>query len=186
MTTDVQKAKRVRIIKFVIGGILVGFAIYRFVNITNVSPVWSTYPGLAVLIIGIINILQGILSKSDSKMTRTIETSIGIIGIVVGVFVKAFISDASSSFSWLISLFLIIQSVGFITTGITQSNKSKAVRITKIMIGSGIMVALIGTFLELHNLPITEITILLSINILIIGIGIITSAIKHKIVNSPG
>jgi uncharacterized membrane protein HdeD (DUF308 family) len=182
MTVDVQKAKRVRIIKFIIGGILVGFAIYRFVNITNVSPIWSTYPGLAVLIIGIVNILQGILGKGNSKTTRTIETSTGIIGIVVGVFVKAYISDASSSFTWLISLFLIIQSVGFIATGITQSNKSKAVRIPKIIIGAGIMVALIGTFLELHNLPITEITILLSINILLIGIGIITSAIRHKIV----
>jgi uncharacterized membrane protein HdeD (DUF308 family) len=182
MTIDVQKAKRVRSIKFIIGGILVGFAIYRFVNITNVSPIWTTYPGLAVLIIGIINILQGILSKSDSKTTRTIETTIGVIGIAVGVFVKAYVSDASSSFTWLISLFLIIQSIGFISTGVTQSNKSKAIRIPKIIIGSGIMVALIGTFLELHNLPITEITILLSINILLIGIGIITSAIRHKIV----
>ena len=182
MAVDIQKAKRVRKIKFIIGGILIGFATYRFVNITDVSPIWSTYPGLAVLIIGIVNILQGILSKSDSKTTRTIETSIGVIGIVVGVFVKAFISDTSSSFTWLISLFLIIQSVGFITTGITQSNKSKAVRIPKIIIGSGIMITLIGTFLELHNLPITVITILLSINILIIGIEIISSAIRHKII----
>jgi len=181
---DVQKSKRIRIIKFIIGGILVGFAIYRFVNITNVSPIWSTYPGLAVLIIGIINILQGILSKSDSKITRTIETSIGIIGIVVGIFVKAFISDASSSFTWLIFLFLIIQSVGFIATGITQSNKSKAIRIPKSIIGAGIITSLIGTIFELHNLPITEITILLSINILLIGIGIISSAINHKIVQS--
>jgi uncharacterized membrane protein HdeD (DUF308 family) len=185
MTTDIQKAKRVRIIKFIIGGILIGFAIYRFINITNVSPIWTTYPGLAVLIIGIVNILQGVLSKADSKTTRIIETGIGIIGIAVGVFVKAYISDTSSSFTSLISLFLIIQSVGFIATGITQSNKSKAIRIPKIIIGVGIMVALIGTFFELHNLPITEITILLSINILIIGIEIITSTISHKIVQSP-
>ncbi len=179
-----KKSKRARIIKFIIGGILVGFAVYRFVNITNVSPIWTTYPGLAVLIIGIVNILQGILSKSDSKMTRTIEMSIGVIGIVVGVFVKAFISDTSSSFTWLISLFLIIQSVGFIATGITQSKKSKAIRIPKIIIGVGIMISLIGTFFELHNLPVTEITILLSINILIIGIEVITSALSHEIVQS--
>lgn len=181
MITDVQKAKRVRIIKFIIGGILVGFAIYRFVNITNVSPIWFTYPGLVVLIIGIINILQGTLSKRDSKITRTIETGIGIIGIVIGVFVKTVISDTTLSFTWLIFLFLTIQSVGFIATGITQTKKSKAVRIPKIIIGSGIMTSLIGTFAELHNLPITEITILLSINILIIGIEIITSAISNKI-----
>ncbi|MDR3781789.1 MAG: hypothetical protein P4K92_00555 [Candidatus Nitrosotalea sp.] len=182
MTTDIQKAKRVRIIKFIIGGILVSFAGYRFLNIANVSPIWTTYPGLAVLIIGIVNILQGTLSKGDSKMTRTIEVCIGIIGIAVGVFVKASISDTSSSFTWLIFLFLIIQSIGFIATGITQSNKSKAIRIPKIIIGVSIMIALIGTFFELHDLPIKLLTILLSINILIIGIEIISSAISHKIV----
>ena len=184
MTMDIQKAKRVKIIKFIIGGILVGFVIYRFVNIANVSPIWSTYPGLAVLIIGIINIFQGVLSMGDSKMTKIIQTGIGIIGIVVGVFVKAFISDTSSSFTWLIFLFLIIQSVGFIATGITQLKKSKVIRIPKIIIGVSIMIALIGTFFELHDLPIKLLTILLTINILIIGIEILTSAISHKIIQS--
>lgn len=181
MTTDIQKAKRVRSIKFIIGGILVSFAGYRFLNISNTSPIWTTYPGLAVLVIGIINILKGILGRGDSKMTRTIETSMGVIGIGIGLFVKVYISDTSSSFTLLIFLFLIIQGIGFIVTGIIQSNKSKAIRIPKIIIGTGIIVALIGTFFEFHDLPIKLLTILLSINILIIGIEIITSAVSHKI-----
>lgn len=184
MIMDIQKAKRVRIIKFIIGGFLVSFAGYRLLDIANASPIWATYPGLAVLIIGIIDILKGILSKGDSKITRTIEIGIGIIGISIGVFVKAFISDTSSSFTWLVFLFLIVQSVGFIATGITQSNKSKAIRIPKIIIGVGVMTVLIGSFFEFHDLPIKLLTILLSINILIIGIEIITSAISHKIVKS--
>jgi uncharacterized membrane protein HdeD (DUF308 family) len=183
MTMDIHKAKRIRIIKFIIGGILVSFAAYRFLNIANTSPIWTTYPGLAVLVIGIINILKGILSKGDSKITRTIETSIGIIGIVVGVFVKVFLSD-TSSFTLLISLFLIIQGVGFISIGITQSKKPKAIRIPKIIIGFGIIVILIGTFFEFHDLPMTVMTILLSINIFLLGIEIVTSAISHKIVKS--
>ena len=184
MTNDIHKSKRVRIIKFIIGGILVSFAGYRFLNIVNTSPIWATYPGLAVLIIGIVNILKGILGKGDSKMTRTIETSIGIIGIGVGLFVKAYISDTSSSFTLLIFLFLIIQSIGFIATGITQSNKSKAIRIPKIIVGAGIIASLIRTFFEFHDLPIKLLTILLSINILIIGIEMITCAINHKTVQS--
>ena len=184
MTMDIQKAKRIRTIKFIIGGILISFAVYRFLNIANASPIWAAYPGLAVLVIGIINILKGILGKGDSKTTRIIEMSTGIIGIVVGIFVKAFISDTSSSFTWLIFLFLIIQSVGFVALGITQSNKSKTIRIPKIMIGSSIIATLIGTFFEFHDLPIKLLTILLSINILIIGIEVITSAISHKRVQS--
>ena len=183
MTADIQKTKRVRSIKFIIGGILVSFAGYRLINIANISPIWNTYPGLAVLVIGIINILQGVLNKRDSKLTRTVETSIGTIGIVVGVFVKAFMSDASS-FALLISLFLIIQGVGFVSTGITQSKNPKAIRISKIIIGFGIIIILIGVFFQFHDLPIKVITILLSINILILGIEVFTSAISHKIVKS--
>lgn len=185
MITNIQKSKLVRNIKFVIGGILVSFAVYRFLNITNVSPIWSTYPGLAVLIIGIVDILQGILSKGDSKMTRIIETSIGSIAIVVGVFVKVFITDTSSSFTWLITIFLIAQSIGFIATGITQYKKSKAIRIPKIIIGFGIIATLVGSFFEFHDLSIRLLTILLSINILIIGIEVITSAVSQKIVKTP-
>jgi uncharacterized membrane protein HdeD (DUF308 family) len=184
MTADVQKAKGIRIIKFIIGGFLVSFAGYRIISISNTSPIWTTYPGLAVLIIGIINILKGILSKSDSKMTRAIETAIGVIGIGVGIFVKSYISDTSSSFTLLIFLFLTIQSVGFIATGITQSNKLKVIRIPKIVIGFGIIATLIGTFFEFHNLPIKVITILLSINIFMLGIEIITSAINQKMIQS--
>lgn len=184
MTTNIQKAKRIRSIKFIIGGILVSFAAYRFLNIANTSPIWTTYPGLAVLVIGIINILKGILSKGDSKTTRTIETGIGIIGIGIGIFVKIYISDTSSSFSWLIFLFLIVQGVGFIATGITQSKKPKAIRIPKIIIGAGIMTILIGAFFGFHDLPMKLLSILLSINILIIGIEVFTSAVSNRIVKN--
>lgn len=184
MTMDIQKSKRVKIIKFIIGGFLFGFSVYRFINIANVSPLWVTDPGIAVLVIGIVNILQGILSKGDSKMTRTIGAGIGISAIVVGLFVKAYITDTSSTLTWLISLFLIIQGVGLIAIGFTQSRKSKAIRIPKIIIGASIIAALAGSFFEYHDLPIKLITVLLSINLLIIGMDIIASAISHKIVKN--
>jgi uncharacterized membrane protein HdeD (DUF308 family) len=182
MTMDIQKSKRVRIITFIIGGILLGVSVFRILNISNASPLWTVYPGITVLVIGIVNILKGILSKGDSKMTRTIETVIGISGIVVGLFVKVFITETSSMLSWLISLFLIIQSVGFIATGFTQSGKSKVIRIPKIIIGAGIIASLTGSFFEYHDLPIKLISILLSINLFMTGIEIITSAINQKIV----
>jgi len=182
MTTDLRKSNRIKIIKFILGGILVGFAVYRFINIANVSPIWTTYPGIAVLVIGIINILKGILSKNDSKLTRTIETGIGVCGIVVGLIVKAYMSDTSSMLTWLSSLFLIIQGIGFIATGFTQRKKSKAIRIPKIIIGVGIIATLTESFLAYHDLPIKLITILLSINLIILGMEIITSAIDQKIV----
>ena len=179
---DIQKSKRIRTIKFIIGGIAVGFSGYRFLNVANASSIAVMYPGLAVLVIGIVNILKGILSKGDSKLTRTIETGIGIIAIVVGLFLKAYIADTSTQLTLFISLFLIIQSVGFIATGITQSGKSKAARIPKIIIGASIIVTLTGLLVEYHNLSITMINILLSLNLFTNGMDFITNAISHKIV----
>jgi uncharacterized membrane protein HdeD (DUF308 family) len=182
MTTDLRKSNRTKIIKFILGGILVGFAGYRFINIANVSAIWITYPGIAVLAIGIINILKGVLSKGNSKLTRTIEIGIGATGISVGLIVKAYMADTSSMLAWLSSLFLIIQGVGFIATGFTQRKKSRAVRIPKIIIGVGIIATLTESFLAYHDLPIKLITILLSINLVILGMEIITSTISQKIV----
>jgi len=49
MAKNNQKSKRVKIIKFLIGGFLVSFSVYRFLNISNISPLWTIYQGLAVL-----------------------------------------------------------------------------------------------------------------------------------------
>lgn len=180
MTADIQKFKRVRSIKFAIGGFLVGYSGYRFLTIANASPLWTTHPGLAVLAIGIINILKGILSKGDSKITRTIEACIGICAITVGLLVLSYISDTSSKFTWFISLFLIIQGIGLIATGITQSTKSKKIRIPKIATGIGIIATLAGSFFEYHDLTISVLTVLLSINLFVTGMEITMGAIIHK------
>ena len=184
MTVDIQKFKRVRIIKFIIGGFLVGFSGYRFLTIANASPLWTTYPGLAVLAIGIINILKGVLSKGDSKITRTIEACIGICAITLGLLVLAYVSDTSSQFTWFISLFLFIQGIGFIATVVTQSTKSKKIRIPKIIIGIGIIATLAGSVFEYHDLPLSVLTVLLSINLFITGMEIIMGAISHKIMEN--
>jgi uncharacterized membrane protein HdeD (DUF308 family) len=166
----------------VLGGFIVSFSVYRFLNISDMSPPWATYPGIVVLIIGIFNIVQGILSKGDSKVTRTLEIGIGSFAIVIGLLVEAFISETTSKLTWFISIFLIIRGVGFIATGITQSNKPKAIRIPKIIIGAGIIAILTGWFFDYHDLPISVLTILLSINLVLIGMEIIASAIGNKIV----
>jgi uncharacterized membrane protein HdeD (DUF308 family) len=179
---EIQKSKRARTIKFIIGGIAIGFSGYRFLNVANASSVAITYPGLAVLVIGIVNILKGILSKGDSKLTRTIETSIGIIAILFGLFLKVYIDDTSTQLTLFISLFLIIQSVGFIATGITQRGKSKVTRIPKIILGASIIAILTGLLLEYQNLSITMINILLSINLFTMGMDFIMDAISQKTV----
>ena len=175
----IQKSELVRIIKFIIGGFAIVFSGYRLFNITNAVPFSLTHPGIAVLVVGIVDIVKGILSKSDSKTTRTIEIGTGIIAIIVGLFVMVYLTDVSSRTTWFIFLFVIIQGTGFVLTGITQRAKAKAIRISKIVIGVT-LIAVTGLLFEYNDLSKTMISILLSINLLVIGIDIFTGATSHK------
>ena len=176
----IQKSERLKTIKIIIGGIIIVFSGYRFFNIINPSPFFVMYPGIAVLAIGIINILKGILNKGESKTTKSIDISLGVIGIAVGLFIK-FFTDASTSSISLIILFLIINGVGFLGTGITQRGKTKAIRIPKIIIGVSV-VPVIGLSFAYPDWSLMLISGLLSIKILLTGIEIITCAIGDKAV----
>ena len=140
------------------------------------------YPGIAVLVIGIVNILKGILSKEESKTTKSIDISIGVIGIAVGLFVKFFTDSSTSSIS-LIILFIIIQGAGFVGTGITQRGKTKAIRISKIIIGISV-VPVIGLSFAYPDWSLILISGLLSIKMLLTGIEIIAGGIGNKIAKS--
>ena len=178
----IQKSEKVKIIKIVLGASILVFSGYRFFNITNPSPFFVTYPGIVVLLIGVITILMGVLNKGDSKITRTIEVGIGITAIVIALFIfVVFHDDITSRSSWLLFIFIIIQGVRFIATGIIDRSKVKAIRISKIMIGI-MLITLIG--LLYPDVPIIMISGLLSTNILLIGIEIISGAVGNKIAKS--
>ncbi len=179
----IQKFQQLKIIKIGIGGILLVFAGYRFSNITNPSPFFAMYPGIAVLVIGIVNILKGILNKDESKIVKSIDIWIGSIGIAVGLFVKFYLTDTSSSSILLIFLFIIIQGAGFVAAGITQRNIAKAIRIPKIIIGVSV-VPLIGLSLAYPDWSLILISGVLSTKMLLTGIEIITSAVGKKVVKS--
>ena len=177
----IQKSER-SIIKIIVGGTILVFSGYRFFNITNPSPFFVMYPGIAVLAIGIVNILKGILNKEESKTTKSIDISIGVIGIAVGLFVKFFTDSSTSSIS-LIILFIIIQGAGFVGTGITQRGKTKAIRISKIIIGISV-VPVIGLSFAYPDWSLILISGLLSIKMLLTGIEIIAGGIGNKIAKS--
>ena len=178
----IQKSQKLKIIKNIIGGTLIAFSGYRFFNITNPSPFFVMYPGIAVLVIGIVNILKGILNTDESKTTKSVDISIGVIGIAVGLFVK-FFTDASTSSISLVILFIIIQGAGFVGTGITQKGKSKAIRIPKIIVGVSV-VPVIGLSFAYPDWSLVLISGLLSIKMLLTGIEIIVGAMGNKIVKN--
>ena len=156
---------------------------YHLFNITNPAPFYIAYPGLAVLAVGTMNILKGIFKKKDSKTTRSIEAGIGITAIIVGVLVfTVFQTDVSLRSSWLLSLFVIIQGIGFVGGGITQRNKTKMFRISMIIIGIGFIVSteVLSTYPDMAHVMIS---VLLSLHLFLIGIEIITGVLGKKTAN---
>ena len=124
--------------------------------------------------------MKGVLNKEESKTTKSIDIGIGIIGIGIGLIVKLFLTDTSSASFSLIFLFIIIQGAGFIGTGITQRNKTKAIRIPKIIIGVSV-VPVIGLSLTNPDWSLILITGLLSFKILLTGIELIAGTRGNKI-----
>lgn len=181
----IQKSKRLKNIKLVLGGVFIAISGHHLFNIVNPTPLYVVYPGIAVLAVGIINILRGVFNKQDSKTVRTIWFSIGITAIIVGLYIfTVFQEDATSRANLLFFVFIIIQGVGFILTGITQRGKGKLVRTIEIIIGI-IFILLTGIFLEDPKITHVMISVLLSIHIFLIGIGVIKSARNDGINNSP-
>ena len=175
----IPKSELLKTIKIIIGGIAIVFSGYRLFNITNAIPFSLTHPGIAVFVNGIVHILKGILNKEESNTTKLIDIGIGIIAIIVGLFVMVYLTDASSRSNWFIFLFVIIQGSGFVVTGITRRGKAKAIRISKIVIGI-IVVTLTGFLLKYPELSLTILSGMLSVNLLLIGIELITGITSHK------
>lgn len=177
----IQKYERVKIIKFVFGGFFIVLSGCHFFNL--ITPAYVIYPGMMVLAIGIIGILKGILKKKDSKIIRSIETGVGISAIVVGLFIFiVFHNDVTTRSSWLFFLFIIIQGIGFILTGITQINKARAISLLLVVLGI-IFIFLTGLYFTYPVLSHQMIGVLLSIHLFLIGIEIITSSRGKKTVN---
>lgn len=171
----IQKSNQLKIIKIIIGASLLALTIYRLFNIFNPSPLFVMYPGIAVLVISIVDILKGILNKS--KTIKSIDIGIGSVGISIGLFVYL-INTQSSSIS-LIVLFVIIQGAGFVGEGISQRNIAKAIRIPKIIIGVSVIPTL-GLSLVYPDWSLILISGLLSMKMLLTGIDIITNATEKK------
>ncbi len=177
----IQKSERSKVIKIVLSGIILILSGYLFFNMTNPSPFYMMYPGIAVLAIGIIDILKGIFTKKNSKTTRSIEIGVGITAIVVGFFIfVVFQDDIISRSSSLFFLFMIIRGVGFIGEGITQRHRAKVIRTLTIMIGIIFMI-LSGLFKNNPDMSYSMISGLLSLNLLLIGIEIIVDIRGNKV-----
>ena len=175
----IPKSELLKTIKIIIGGIAIIFSGYSLFNITNKIPFFFTHPVIAVFVNGIVHILKGILNKEESNTTKLIDIGIGIIAIIVGFFVMVYLTDASYTPIWFIFLFVIIQGSGFVVTGITRRGKAKAIRISKIVIGI-IVVTLTGFLLKYPELSLTILSGMLSVNLLLIGIELITGTTSHK------
>lgn len=163
-------------IKIIIGGVAIGYSGFSFFNITNVTPFFITYPVIAVFVIGIVQILKGVLNREESNTPKLIDIGIGIFAFIFGFFAMVYLTDPVRSI-WFLFLFVIIQGFGFVVTGITKKGKATAIRISKIVIGI-IVITLTGVLLKYPDQSLIVLNGMLAVNLLLIGIELVTGKKK--------
>lgn len=179
---EIQKSPTwLRILQLVTGGIAIALSGYVITNPITTEWFFLTFLGIALLVVGIASIVNGVTNRTASKGTRATEIVIGIIAIIGGLFTLAHPIAALVSLIWFISIFILIYGAGLVVTGIVRRDQGKGARIAKIIIGI-IVVALSGTLLSYPGLTLSIMVIFLSIALFIQGIErIIAGAIGHRI-----
>lgn len=175
MAAAVQKSPTgLRIIQIIMGGIAI--ALSGFVLANPISTAWFflLFLGISLIVVGIANIIGGILHSTSPKSTRAINIGIGIVAIIGGFITLVHPVAALISLIWFISIFVFIYGAGLIATGISQHYMGKGARIARIVIGAIVMI-LSGLLLEYPGLTLSMMVIFLSINLFIQGIENITS-----------
>jgi len=182
METEVQKSPAgLRIIQFIMGGIAIALSGFVLANPITTAWFFLTFLGIALIVVGIANIIGGISHRAAPKSTRAINIGIGIVAIIGGFFTLVHPVAALLSLIWFISIFVFIYGAGLIATGISNQNMGKGARIARVIIGA-IVLIFSGLLLEYPGLTLSMAVIFLSINLFIQGIeNIISGAIGHRI-----
>jgi len=170
-----------RVLQLVTGGIAIALAGFVLVHPIVTTLFLLVFLGIALIALGVSNIVDGISIKRMSKTSRAIEAIIGVAAIIGGFFALTHPIVALVSLIWLVTLFVFISGAGLVATGISRANKSKGIRITGIILGSIVLVCS-GVLLAFPGLALPVMIMLLSISLFMNGMDRIISAAIGKII----
>jgi uncharacterized membrane protein HdeD (DUF308 family) len=165
-----------RIAQIVLGAIAIALSGWVIANPLETTLLYMLLLGVALIMVGISKIIEGVVLRDYAKSARAISVVIGVISVAGGIFALANPIAAVATLIAIVSLVILIHGLGLIITGALAKNLGKGARIANI--GLGIIAVIASAIIHaVPGLAIVMTLVLLSIGLLFNGIASIVSGI---------
>jgi uncharacterized membrane protein HdeD (DUF308 family) len=176
-TTTTKSSKGIRISQIVLGGIAIALSLAVIVN-PGVGIATITFLlSITLLVVGIERLVTGIALSKHSKSSRFGNIALGALAAILGIAVLAFPLFTTAVLVTLLALGLLFTGIARIIHGISDKNISKWSK--GFLVGVGILsLAVSSMVIAYPALGVFVLTLVLGINLLIIGIQSVAYAIS--------
>ena len=172
-----KSSKGIRISQIVLGGIAIALSLAVIVNPGVGIATLTFLLSITLLVVGIERLVTGFTPSEQSKSSRFGNIGLGALAALLGIAVVAFPLFTTSVLVSLLALGLLFVGIARIIHGLSDKNISKWSK--GFLVGVGILsLAVSFTVIAYPAFGVSLLTLVLGINLLIIGIQSVAYAIS--------
>jgi uncharacterized membrane protein HdeD (DUF308 family) len=172
-----KSSKGIRISQIVLGGIAIALSLAVIVNPGVGIATLTFLLSITLLVVGIERLVTGIALSKHSKSSRFGNIALGALAAILGIAVLAFPLFTTGVLVTLLALGLLFTGIARIIHGISDKNISKWSK--GFLVGVGILSLAVSFMVFAYPaLGVFVLTLVLGINLLIIGIQSVAYAIS--------
>jgi uncharacterized membrane protein HdeD (DUF308 family) len=176
-TEQVESPRGTRILQIVLGGIAIALSLGVIFNPGIGIATLALLLSVTLLVVGIERVVTGLTQSNRSKLSKFGNISLGALVALIGIAVLAFPVFATEVLVTLLALGLLFIGIARIIHGLTDKNISKWSKGS--LVGVGILsVAISFVVFAYPSLGVLFLTLVLGINLLIIGVQSVAYAIS--------
>ena len=172
-----ESPRGTRILQIVLGGIAIALSLGVIFNPGIGIATLALLLSATLLVVGIERVVTGLTQSNRSKLSKLGNISLGALVALIGIAVLAFPVFATEVLVTLLALGLLFIGIARIIHGLTDKNISKWSKGS--LVGVGILsVAVSFVVFAYPSLGVLFLTLVLGINLLIIGVQSVAYAIS--------
>jgi uncharacterized membrane protein HdeD (DUF308 family) len=172
-----ESPRGTRILQIVLGGIAIALSLGVIFNPGIGIATLALLLSVTLLVVGIERVVTGLTQSNRSKLSKFGNISLGALVALIGIAVLAFPVFATEVLVTVLALGLLFIGIARIIHGLTDKNISKWSKGS--LVGVGILsVAVSFVVFAYPSLGVLFLTLILGINLLIIGVQSVAHAIS--------
>jgi uncharacterized membrane protein HdeD (DUF308 family) len=172
-----ESPRGTRILQIVLGGIAIALSLGVIFNPGIGIATLALLLSVTLLVVGIERVVTGLTQSNRSKLSKFGNISLGALVALIGIAVLAFPVFATEVLVTLLALGLLFIGIARIIHGLTDKNISKWSKGS--LVGVGILSAAVSFVVFAYpSLGVLFLTLVLGINLLIIGVQNVAYAIS--------